>query len=166
MRQGTWNVVAPRVLVIGVGNPDRGDDGIGPWVAKRIAQAGRHGATAETLQRTDGTALLSAWQGAERVFIVDAVAAPLPMGTIVRLTASQLLRRGGHRDLSTHGIGIEEAVRIGAVLGLLPAHLTMYGIVGSCFAPGSAITAEVEAAGRRVIARIRRSIRRHELPHA
>ncbi|MCP3904612.1 MAG: hydrogenase maturation protease [Planctomycetes bacterium] len=38
---------APRVLLIGYGNPARGDDGLGPAVAEAIASRGLHGVTVE-----------------------------------------------------------------------------------------------------------------------
>jgi hydrogenase maturation protease len=119
-----------------------------------------------TLDSADGTMLLSAWDGAERVYVVDAVTADLPPGTIVRLTAEQLMRSEGVRTLSTHGIGVREAVEISHVLGMLPDRLAIYGIAGQTFAPGDGITSLVESAGRRVIARLRRSVRRRVPRHA
>ncbi len=38
---------APRVLVIGYGNPARGDDGLGPALAERLEQLGLRGVTVE-----------------------------------------------------------------------------------------------------------------------
>jgi hydrogenase maturation protease len=151
---------ASGVCVIGVGNRDRGDDGIGPRVAEQVAASGWDGVHTAVLDSADGTFLLSAWDGTACVYIVDAVMANLTPGTIVRFTGEQLKRGGGIRTLSTHGIGLLEAVEIGRSLGMLPDRLTIYGIAAGTFAPGDRITPAVESAGRRVMARIRRSIGR------
>jgi hydrogenase maturation protease len=154
------------VCVIGVGNRERGDDGIGPWVAEQIAAGSWDGVRTVTLDSADGTMLLSAWDGAERVYVVDAVKSNLPPGTIVRLTAEQLMRSEGMRTLSTHGIGLREALEIGHALGMCPGRLAIYGIAGQKFAPGDEITPLVESAGRRVIVRLHRSVRRRVPRHA
>jgi hydrogenase maturation protease len=92
------------------------------------------------------------------VYVVDAVKADLHPGTILRLTAQQLMGSDGVRTLSTHGIGLREAIALGRSLGMLPERLEIYGIAGGDFTQGSCITPPVAAAGRRVIARLRRSV--------
>ncbi len=69
---------APRILLIGYGNPARGDDGLGPAVARAIADRGLDGVTAEWpyhLQVEDAATIAAS----DGVILVDADAAgPAP----------------------------------------------------------------------------------------
>ena len=58
-------------LILGIGNPDRGDDGIGPLVARRLI--GRVPAGIAVMERTgDALALIEDWAGRDMVVLVDA----------------------------------------------------------------------------------------------
>ncbi|MBI4491780.1 MAG: hydrogenase maturation protease [Chloroflexi bacterium] len=141
-----------------MGNEHRSDDGVGIWVARQIAGAGWEGLVALALDSGDGTVLLSAWQGAERVYVVDAVVGAAPPGTIIRLDLLRQSLAGGLRALSSHGLGLVEAVELGRALDLLPGQLVLYGIVGRSFEHGKGLSPEVEHAARRVLARLRRAV--------
>jgi hydrogenase maturation protease len=76
-------------VVVGVGNPYRGDDGIGPAVLDRLERAGlgAGGAAGVTLVPSDGepTRLIEAWEGAAVAVVVDAVrTGAAPVGTVHR----------------------------------------------------------------------------------
>ena len=58
-------------LVVGVGNPDRGDDGVGPVVAARVAALGLPGVRVVRCRRTDPAARPVG--GRVDVVVVDAV---------------------------------------------------------------------------------------------
>ncbi|MGZ4244637.1 MAG: hydrogenase maturation protease, partial [Solirubrobacteraceae bacterium] len=64
------------VVVIGVGNELRGDDGAGPLVMRRLRDAGLEVAVCH-----GGTELLDLWHGASAAILVDAVATGAPAGT-------------------------------------------------------------------------------------
>src|SRR5690348_14839924 len=103
------------MLVIGIGNHYRGDDGIGPAVLALLNTMHLPGVR---LLECDGdcSALLDAWQGADVVVLVDAVSSKAPPGTIYRF---DLLARQLPRDLSfqsTHTFGVSEALALGRVL--------------------------------------------------
>ncbi len=61
----------PRNMVIGVGNPDRGDDAIGLLVGRHVKQAAPPGVTVIEASG-DGTNLIELWKDQGTVIIVDA----------------------------------------------------------------------------------------------
>ena len=76
------------ILVIGVGNEFRGDDAVGIWVARQLAQSAPP-RVAVIEQRGEGADLMDAWQGAEMVLLIDAASSGAKPGTIHRFTAHQ-----------------------------------------------------------------------------
>lgn len=134
-------------LVVGVGNPERGDDAAGRIVAQMLR--GRdvpRVSVAET--EGEGTALLGLWRGYHRVFLVDAVASGASPGTIHRHDVSQgpvpvVPCSATLRAASSHSFGVIEAVELARALGKLPRALVIYGIEGREFSAGSAPCDEV-----------------------
>jgi len=137
-------VSAARVLVVGVGNPDRGDDGIGPRVVRQLR--GRVPPDVAILERSgDALALIDDWEGRDAVILVDAAA---PCGTPGQIHRIDLLKDPLPPELtlsSTHGFGVAEAVGLADALDLLPAQVIAYAIEGINFEQGEPISAEVAA---------------------
>jgi hydrogenase maturation protease len=75
------------IVVIGVGNADRGDDTAGLAVARRIKDAAPPGFTVRELDG-DQLALLDAWDGATDVYVVDATCSGGEPGSVCRFGAS------------------------------------------------------------------------------
>ena len=134
-----------RTVVIGVGNPYRGDDGLGLAVAERVR--GRLPAGVEVVEcEQEPTRLLDAWDGADVAIVVDACASGAPAGTVHRFDVS-----GGRLPehtfrSSTHAFGVGDAVELARALGRLPARVVVYGVEGEGFAAGAALSAPVGAA--------------------
>lgn len=132
-----------RVLVIGIGNPDRGDDGIGPLVVRQLA--GAVPPDVAIIERTgDALALIDDWAGHDTVILVDAAAGSMP-GRIHRI---DLLEDELPNDLSlasTHAFGVADAVGLARTLGLLPRRLIAYAIEGGSFDPGAPVSPKVAA---------------------
>ena len=144
------------VLILGLGNEFRRDDGVGLWVANQIAAADWPRVTARALDAGDTASLLSAWEGAKMAYLIDAVRADAAPGTIVRIGGRQLALPDRPRFLSSHGLGLEEAIALGDTLGIRPERVIVYGIVGRDFEPGQGLSPEVERAARAVIRRLKR----------
>ncbi len=146
-----------RILVIGVGNEYRGDDGVGRRVARELSDRGSH--TIAILEATgEGTALLESWNGADAVILVDAVQSGAPPGTIHRLDAQARPLPVGFLRTSTHAFGVVEAVELGRALNQLPRRLVIYGIEGKAFDPDTGLSREVALAARDVTERVLRDI--------
>ncbi|MGY0490631.1 hydrogenase maturation protease [Streptomyces sp. WG-D5] len=124
-----------RIVVIGVGNEFRHDDGLGPAV---VARLGARAATrplppGTTLATCDGEPgrLLGRWENAALAVVVDAAHAEPPHpGRVHRLElADEALARPG--STSSHGLGLGEAVELSRVLGRLPGRLVVYAVEGA-----------------------------------
>jgi hydrogenase maturation protease len=133
------------MLVIGVGNTYRGDDGAGPAVIALLRAEELPGVR---MLECDGdcSALLDAWHGADAVILIDAVSSGARPGTIYRFDAlAQALPREVSFQ-STHAFGVAEALALGRTLGQLPSSLILYAIQGRNFATGIGLSPEVESA--------------------
>jgi hydrogenase maturation protease len=132
--------------VIGVGNPYRRDDGVGPAVIARLRDRRLPGVL---LAECDGEAsrLLELWCDAAVVIVVDAVrvAAPGSPGRVHRRSLHHPAVAGG-RIATAHAADLGGVVELAAVLGRLPQRLLLYGVeVGdTSFGPG--LTPAVAAA--------------------
>lgn len=138
------------LLVIGCGNPDRGDDVAGLLVAERLREAGYPACK----HQGDGLSLLDAWQESQHVLLVDAVVTGRPLGAITLWDAHTAPVEREVFGCSTHNFGVAEAIRLGRALDRLPSKLEICGIEAAHFAPGAAPSPEVLAAVERVAAQI------------
>ena len=133
-----------QILVIGVGNPNRGDDALGLEAALRLAARALPGVRV-THCSGDAALLLSAWEGAQRVILVDAAQTGAAPGTIRRLEAQRGPLPAALLHASTHSLGVVEAVELARALGRLPASLTVYAVEGAHFGHGGRLSLAVEA---------------------
>ena len=148
----------PGIVVIGVGNEYRSDDGAGIAVARRLRALFPTGVT--ILEESgEGAALMQAWQGASWVMLVDAVRSGAPPGTIHRLDARAAPLPMGFFHYSTHAFSVAEAVELARSLDQLPAHLIVYGIEGATFAAGVELSPAVEQAVEAVVERLAQEVR-------
>jgi hydrogenase maturation protease len=132
----------PNVVVIGLGNLDRSDDGIGPVVARRAARI--TGLTAQTGPPACVVDLLDRWQGADLAIVVDAIRSGARPGTVrvFRSGAGPVPAdtRGG-----THNPGLADALRLSRAIGNAPTDVVVVGIEGQEFGPGDRLSAPVAA---------------------
>lgn len=138
------------MVVIGCGNLDRGDDGAGILVARRLRELGL-----DALEnRGDLLAMLDAWEGAELAIIVDTVVTGAPPGRISLWDARTAPLEKDQFRCSTHSFGVAEAVEMARLLDRLPARVWIYGIEGSCFEPGTGASQAVAEAVEKVAQQI------------
>ena len=133
------------VLVIGVGNEFRGDDAVGVLVARRLGERNLPGVKVIE-QNGEGAALITVWEGAETVFLIDAAQSGAEPGTIHRFEGHEERLPSDPFHFSSHAFGVNEAIEIGRSLGKLPAKLIVYGIEGGDFEIGSGISPRVQEA--------------------
>ncbi len=137
------------VLVATIGNPDRGDDGLGPAVGNRLRR--RVPDAARVIDcGGDVLNLIEAWDGFAAAIVVDAGARMGRPGTVHRLdlmSGSPLIAsaRG-----STHSFGLAEVVGIARSLGRLPRLLVVYLVEGERFDIGAPLSPPVADAVERV----------------
>jgi hydrogenase maturation protease len=142
-----------RVLVVGLGNPDRGDDGIGPLVVKKLTGL----LPADVVIATppaDVLALMAEWMDFDALIFVDAAA---PLTTPGRIHRFDLATTELPRDAtltSSHALGLAETIGLARVLQQAPQDIIVYAVEGACFAGDGPITPEVAAAAAEVADRV------------
>lgn len=137
------------VLLVGVGNDHRGDDGAGLAVARLLKAKAVPGAT--IIEATgDGTALLEAWRGYDAVYLFDAVTSGAAPGSVHRLDVSERALPADVVATTSHAFGVAEAIELARSLGQTPRRLVVYGIEGKAFEVGEGLSAQVERAVRDV----------------
>ena len=134
-----------RIMVIGIGNPDCADDGVGLSVASRLTGRLPSGITLVT-RSGDILGLVPDWAGCHRLVCVDAAAPMGQPGRVHRFDATDRNLPAGASLTSSHAFGLAEAIAIARELHLLPAAVTVYAIEGSRFDTGEQMTPEVAAA--------------------
>jgi hydrogenase maturation protease len=144
----------PELKVVGVGNPWRGDDAAGLVAARTLRKLLPDGV--EVLEREgEPASLIDAWEGADAVWVVDAVRSGAAPGTVHRLDATERPLPAELFGASTHHLGLADGVELARVLGRLPRRLVVFGIEGASFAAGEAPTPAVSAAAGRAARAIR-----------
>lgn len=153
------------ILVIGVGNEDRGDDGAG-LVAARQIQAKGLPQVRVIEQSGDGADLIDLWQQAQSVYLIDAMVTGTPPGTTQRFNIQAGALPAHLAQTSSHLFGVAQAIELGRVIGSLPPLLIVYGIEGRYFEHGAGLSAEVEAAVSAVVEQIIRDIESYSPRHS
>ncbi|MEZ0394944.1 MAG: hydrogenase maturation protease [Anaerolineales bacterium] len=156
------------VVVIGIGQSLRGDDGAGleavrRWQEKYPQTARRVRVEAAGLP---GLGLLDLTAGARAAVIVDAVRADsLPPGRVLRLSPDEAAAFAPGSG-SAHGWGAAEALALSRALDPSPTacQIRLVGIVGATFALGAGLSPEVRAALDEAAAAIEEEVGRLLLP--
>lgn len=143
------------VTIIGIGNPDRGDDAAGRLVAARLKDRVPGGVIVIEL---DGemAALVDRLESSDRAILIDAALSGGEPGTIHRFDVVNEPMPASFGGFSTHGFGLAQAIELARTLGTLPARCTVFAIEAQSFDHGAplspAVTAAVEAVAARVLA--------------
>ena len=156
------------VLVLGLGNELRGDDGAGIEVVRRLRQSAHALGIDVAEAQNDPTSLIEHWRGRRAIVLVDALASGRP-GAVRRWDASlEPLPRALHGATSTHAVGLDDAIELARVLDSLPARVVVYGVAGRDFETGGSISEEVVGAlpelTERVLAEARSLVEVSEAP--
>ena len=134
-----------RILVIGVGNEYRSDDAAGILIARRVRELSLDGVSV-TEKSGEGTELMESWKNADDVILIDAVASGARPGTIHRFDARARPIPTSHFRCSTHAFGVGGAIELARTMNLLPTSLTVFGIEGKAFDPGTELSPDLEKA--------------------
>ena len=143
-----------RVLVAGIGNEMRHDDGAGPVVARLAMDANEtcrdnvvsvcSSTVAEPLE------LLGLWDNVDLAVVVDAVRSDLPPGTVWLRWLSgdgpetSEATVAGARQMSSHAFGLASVYRLARAMGRGPGRLALIGIEGQDFSHGEGLSGPVE----------------------
>jgi hydrogenase maturation protease len=143
----------PRTLVVGIGNPDRGDDGFSAAVIARLR--GHTPAGVQLLARKANLlALIDDWDGCGAVILVDAAMPVNGPGRVHRIDLAENPLPLGWVPPSSHAFGLAETVELARNLGRLPHRLILYLVEGQSFETGAPLSPAVVTAINQVAERI------------
>ena len=110
------------VVVIGIGNDFRRDDGVGLAVAEELAKRNLPGVRVVTAIGEPG-AILDAWTGASAAVVIDATTGKgTAPGRIRRWTPGDVAEPG---IVSSHALALPQTYALGEALGQLPGSLVV-----------------------------------------
>lgn len=137
------------VLVLGLGNPLRGDDGIGPRVVAELEGRGLPEGVKALDGGIGGLDLLQIIEGWDRVVIVDAVdiggaTAELTPGHFVRFTLDQARLSESVERLSFHHAGLTEVLALGQALDRPLPRIVVFGVQPQKIGWGPGLSPDVE----------------------
>jgi hydrogenase maturation protease len=150
--------MSPRVLVVGIGHPQRSDDGLGPAVTRALREAGLVGARIVDASG-DMVGLLELWEGADAVVLVDATRGAGEPGRVLRIDAQQA-EAGAAAFVSSHAFDLAGALALARALDRLPREIVLFGVEGASFASGASLSPEVAASVPAVAAAVQREVQR------
>lgn len=114
--------------IIGVGSAN-GDDCLGLHVADILKQQTNH---MENVRITTCDHTVFDWieevRPVNRVLFIDAIRSSAEAGTVhcIRVTTGEI--PNGYHNVSSHGLALPDAIRIGQTLALLPQQVDIFGI--------------------------------------
>jgi hydrogenase maturation protease len=150
------------LLVLGLGNPLRGDDGIGPRVVELLKQGGLPDGAEAVDVGVAGFNLLyllaksrevggaesgvPAGDAPQRVIIVDAADVGLEVGQFARFTPDQVELMGALETPASHQAGLAEVLALARALERPLPEIVVFGVQPGSLEWGAGLTPEVEAA--------------------
>jgi hydrogenase maturation protease len=143
-----------RRIVVGIGNPQRGDDAAGRAAAQLLS---RTLPADVSVEESDGeaTSLLAALDGVAAAFLIDACVSGASAGTIHRFDLADGRLPPAVSRVSSHGLGLAEALELARALGQLPARCIVYAIEGRSFEIGAELSRPASEAVGAVVRRLR-----------
>lgn len=145
--------------IFGIGNRYRGDDGVGPAVARAI-EAKNDSSLRVREMEGEGTAIMEKWKNEEFAIVVDASSSGVNPGAIRRFDAVDGALPLVFSRSSTHAFGVAEAVELSRALGELPRRLVIFAVEGKSFSAGEGLSSEVAEAIPKVVCLIEEELRK------
>lgn len=146
--------MAGGVVVLGVGNLIMSDEGVGVRCVEWLEAGGRLPPGVVTIDGGTSThELLGELEELELLVIVDAVVAPGPPATVVRLEGDHIPAAFSNK-LSPHQHGINDLLANLRLLGRAPRRLVLFGVTPARIELGLELSPEVAAVVPEVGARV------------
>jgi hydrogenase maturation protease len=123
-----------RVVVAGIGNAYRGDDGVGPAVAAPVAE---YSGAVDVGPISEPLDLLGRFDGASLAVLIDATRSGAAPGTIHVVEWHEVDESSA---TSTHALGLRRVCRLASALGKAPQRVVVVGIEGEDFADGTRLS--------------------------
>ena len=138
-------------LILGLGNPLLGDEGIGVRVVEALKELELPDGVEVVEGGTAGLGLVGLMEGYRRVIIVGAAEMARPPGRVVRFTPSEARFKTVESLLSPHQIGLGEVLTLAKTLEIAPAEVVIIGVQPVRIEEGAGLSPEVEGAIPQII---------------
>ncbi len=118
-----------KTLVVGLGNPALGDDGVGWRVVKDVCATLPDARVDANCLSLGGIGLMEQLIGYDRVILVDAFKMDAPAGSVSVLKLSELPNYSAFHIASAHDTSLRDAMELGRGIGAhLPEDVLVVGI--------------------------------------
>jgi hydrogenase maturation protease len=119
-----------KTLVVGLGNPILGDDGVGWKVAEEVKKKFPLDSCVDVdCLSVGGISLMEHLIGYDSAILIDAFALDEPLGSILILKLSDLPNYSAFHTTSTHDTSLQNAIELGRSMGAkLPDDVSVVGI--------------------------------------
>jgi hydrogenase maturation protease len=116
------------ILILGLGNPLQGDDGVGCRVAQELEERTLPDGVEVMDGGTPGVGLLNLFEGRQRVIIVDAAEMGRSPGEWVRFQPEDVTLTGSGQRFSLHRSGVADALALARELRIALPEIVIYGV--------------------------------------
>ncbi|MBN1661639.1 MAG: hydrogenase maturation protease [Anaerolineae bacterium] len=150
--------LAAPVLVVGLGNPLRGDDGVGVRAAALLAGEDLPPGVEVVDGGTHGLGLVPLLQGRRRAVFIDAACAGRQPGEVTRLALDQVHLGGEEMRLSIHEAGLRDVLLLARALGILPPEVVILAVEPARVEWDAGLSPAVESALPALLSAARREL--------
>jgi len=140
-----------QVLILGLGNPLLGDEGIGVRVVEALKGLKLPDGVSVVEGGTSGLSLIGLMEGYQQVIIVDAADMGHPPGRVVKFAPPEVQFKALDAPMSLHDVGLAEMLALAKALEMAPAELVIIGIQPKRIEAGAGLSPEVEGTIPQVI---------------
>jgi len=145
-------------VVLGVGSPLMGDDGLGVEVVETLYHRWHHDPTLHFLDGgTWGMRVLPFIEGADRLLLIDVIRGGREPGEVIRLEKGELPRHLNHK-ISPHQIDLAEVLALAELRGTFPEQAVALGIEPDLVELHHGLSPRVQAAVPALVEAVRRQL--------
>ncbi len=147
-----------KIVIIGIGNEYRSDDGLGIIIADKLSNINLNGIRI-LKQNGEPALLMDSWKDTDKVIVIDAISSGASPGTVNRFDAVEKPLPSQLFHYSTHSFSLADVIELARGLNRLPPSLIIYGIEGKNFTHGFKLSPEVEKAVGKIVELIIKVVR-------
>ncbi len=147
-----------RTLILGLGNPLQGDDGVGCYIAETLQRQTLPDDVEVIDGGTPGIGLLNLFEGRQCVIIVDAAEMGMNAGEYRRFEPHEIVLTGSNQRFSLHRTGVIDALALARVLNIALPKIVFFGVQPARVEWRETLSPAVQAALPRVIEAVLREV--------
>lgn len=136
----------PGTLILGIGNPLLGDDGLGVRTAEILAGYDLPPHVSIMEAGTPGWGLATWLEGWSRAIIIDAVHMGGAPGSWRRFRPQEVRLLAQEEAISLHEPGLANGLELAQALDIFPEEILIYGVEPECCEPGQELSPAVTLA--------------------